>query len=187
MAQLASKFSAQDHDTTQNDFTPLPLGVYKMEVTASDVGPTKAGSGTILKVTYEIIEPEQYAKRRFFGQMNIENANPTAQQIGQKELASLCRAIGISEIDDSEALHFHPFVAKVGLEKPQEGYAQKNKVVRFYFPDEGDLPEPAIDANQPAQAARPANDNRQPANQNRPAPAAARPAAAAGARPWGKK
>jgi len=182
MAALGKNFDPTEHDTTQNEFGALPLGIYKLEVSASDVVPTKAGNGTLLKLTYDVVQPEELKGRRMFGQMNLENPNATAQAIGQKELASLCRATGLSDLEDSEQLHFIEFTAKVGLEKPQEGYAQKNKIVRFYFPDEGDLPEPAIDDVQPS--VKPANDNRQAAsNDNK----SAAPAKAAGSRPWGAK
>lgn len=181
MAQLGQTFDPTSHDTTQTEYSTLPLGIYKLEVTASDVVPTKAGTGTILKLTYDAIEPEEFKGRKIFANMNIENQNAVAQQIGQKELASLCRAIGLSDLSDSEELHFHAFTAKVGLEKPQEGYAQRNRIVRFYFPDEGNVPEPAIDAEQP----KAANDNRPAA---RPAQQAAQQQAAAGGaakkRPW---
>lgn len=182
MAQLGSNFNARDHDTTQAEYSTLPLGIYRLEVSASDVVPTKAGTGTILKLTYDAIEPEEFKGRKIFANMNIENQNAVAQQIGQKELASLCRAIGLSDLSDSEELHFHAFTAKVGLEKPQEGYAQRNRIVRFYFPDEGNVPEPAIDESQPARMQAPANDNRPAAR-----PAAQQQAAAGGAakkRPW---
>ncbi|QWK79121.1 DUF669 domain-containing protein [Ochrobactrum sp. BTU1] len=184
MAQLGTKFDATSVDTAPQDFSTLPLGTYRLEVTASEVAATKAGTGTILKLTYDVVEPEPYVGRKIFANINIQNANPTAQEIGQRELGSLCRAIGISELEDSEELHFVAFTAKVGLEKPQEGYAQRNKIVRFYYPDENNVPEPSIDAQQPAAAAqRPANDNRPAAaNTNKPA----QPAKAAGSRPWSK-
>lgn len=182
MASLGQTFDPTAHDTTQAEFGTLPLGIYKLEVSASDVTPTKAGTGTILKLTYDVVEPEEYKGKRIFGNMNLENPNAVAQQIGQKELASLCRAIGLSDLSDSEELHFHAFTAKVGLEKPQEGYAQRNRIVRFYFPDQGDVPEPAVDENQPAAAPAAAAN---PANDNRPAAQASTPAA--GKRPWGQR
>lgn len=187
MASLGQTFDSTQYDTTQTEYGTLPLGIYKLEVTASDVVPTKAGTGTILKLTYDAIEPEEFKGRKIFSNMNIENQNATAQQIGQKELASLCRAIGLSDLADSEDLHFQAFTAKVGLEKPQAGYAQRNRIVRYFFPDEGNVPEPAIDAVQPAAQPTAANDNRRPAaNDNHQQ--AGRPAAAAtGARPWGQK
>lgn len=180
MASLGS-FNPQDHSTEQADYSTLPLGIYELEVTASDVVPTKAGNGTILKLTYSVIRPEAHSGRLIFGNMNIENANATAQEIGQRELSMLCRATGLTSISDSQELHLISFTAKVGLEKPQPGYAQRNKITKFFYPDEGNLPEPAIDANQPAAPAA--------ANDNKPAAAPARTAApaATGSRPWGKK
>lgn len=183
MAQLGTKFDATAVDTAPQDFSTLPLGVYRLEVTASEVAATKAGTGTILKLTYDVVEPEPYVGRKIFANINIQNANPTAQEIGQRELGSLCRAIGISELEDSEELHFIAFTAKVGLEKPQEGYAQRNKVSRFYYPDENNVPEASIDAQQPTSRPVAANDNRAAAaNDNKPA----QQQRAAGARPWSK-
>lgn len=184
MASLGSAFKAEEHDTTQSDYSELPNGIYKLEIEASDVVPTKAGNGTILKTTMIVIEPEQYKGRRVFGTYNLENANPQATEIGQRQFASLCRAIGISEVDDSEQLHFHAFTVKIGLGKAQNGYPARAEIKRYYFEDEGAMPEPSIDANQPAAAKpAPANDNRQAAA--RPAAAAAGGAPAA-RRPWGK-
>lgn len=179
MAQLGTKFDATSVDTTQSDYSTLPLGIYRLEVSASDVTATKAGTGTILKLTYDVLEPEEYKGRKIFSNINIQNPNPTAQEIGQRELGSLCRAVGISAIENSEELHFIGFTAKVGLEKKQEGYAQRNNLARFYFPDEGNVPTPAVDAVQPRVAA---NDNR-PAAANDNRPTQAQPAVA-GSRPW---
>ncbi|WP_457659558.1 DUF669 domain-containing protein [Sinorhizobium medicae] len=183
MARFSTTFNAQDHDTTQSDYSELPNGVYKLEIEASDVVPTKAGTGTILKTTMSVIEPEQYKGRKLFSTFNLENQNPQAQEIGQKQFASLCRAIGVSEVNDSEDLHFHAFTAKIGLGKAQNGYPARAEVKRYYFEDEGNVPEPAIDAVQPTPAATPANDNRQAAA--RPAAAAA-PAGGARKNPWSK-
>ena len=180
MAGLGQKFDATQHDTEQRDYEELPNGIYKLEIEASEVGPTKNEKGTILKVTNVVVLPEEYAGRKLFGTYNLENANAQAQEIGQKQLASLCRAIGESGIEDSDELHFKPYVAKVALGKPSKDgqYPARAEIKKYFFPDQDDVPEPAIDANQPAKAA---NDNRPAANDNKPA------AASGGAkkRPWG--
>lgn len=182
MASLGQRFDATAHDTEQRDYEELPNGIYRLEIEASDVAATKDGRGRILKTTMLVIEPEQYAKRKLFTIFNLENANPQAQEIGQKQFASLCRAIGIDGVNDSDELHFQSFIAKVGLGKPSKDgqYPARAEIKRYYFPDSEDVPAPEIDAQQPPKAA---NDNR------RPAAAPARPAAvtapaATGARPW---
>lgn len=189
MAQLGQRFNAQDHDTEQRDYAELPNGIYQMEIEASDVGPTKAGSGMILKTTNVVIAPDAYKGRKLFNNYNLENPNPQAQEIGQRQFASLCRAIGADSVEDSEELHFRSFTVKVGLGKAQNGYPARAEIKAYYFPDQGNVPEPAIDAVQPAAQPTAANDNRRPAaNDNHQQQSAARPAAAAtGARPWGQK
>lgn len=196
MASLGATFNATQYDTTQKDFgEALPNGIYKLEVEAAEVAPTNSGSGTILKTTLKVIEPAEFEGKKIFNNnYNIQNANPVAEEIGKKQLASLCRAIGIETIVDSDELLFQPFYAKVALGKPSTGgdgkqYDGRPEVKKYFFPtdEQGnavDLPTPEIDAVQPQPRQAPANDNK-------PAQAAAKPAAAAAAaggarRPWGK-
>ncbi|MNL34377.1 hypothetical protein D3C87_1563480 [compost metagenome] len=134
-----------------------------------------------------VVAPEQLKGRKIFGSYNLENANADAQRIGQQQFASLCRAIGVDSCEDSEELHFRTFTAKIGLGKPSKDgqYPARAEIKSYAFPDTGNVPEPAIDAVQPAKPVA-ANDNARPAAAA--TQAAARPAAAAGgSRPWGKK
>lgn len=188
MAQLTSKFDATSVDTTQRDYENLPDGIYRLEVIKSEVVPTKKGDGTRLNLVYGVIEPEDFKGRQIFGGINLENPNAVSQELGQKELASLCRAVGLSEIDDSDALHFIGFTAKIGMGKPSKEknddgspvYPPKNEIKRFYFEDAGDLPAIGVTA---------ANDNHpapRTSNDNKPAPAQQATAAVGKSRPWGK-
>jgi hypothetical protein len=180
MASLGKTFNATEHDTTQNDYAELPNGVYLMEIEASDVLPTKDGGGTILKTTNVVVEPEEYKGRKLFNNYNLENKSAVAQEIGQKQFAALCRAIGVAEVEDSEDLHFKTFTVKVALGKPSKDgqYPARAEIKKYFFPDEDNVPDPEIDGTQPAAA-----------NENRAATAAPKAAVAAGgakkARPWG--
>jgi hypothetical protein len=187
MAQLGQRFDATQYDTEQRDYENLPDGIYEMEIESSDITPTKDGRGMVLKTTDVVVRPEALKGRKLFSNYNLENQSAQAQEIGQRQFASLCRAIGVDTVDNSEELHFRTFTVKIGLGKPSKDgqFAARAEIKKYYFPDQGDLPEPAIDANQPAPAAAPraANDNRQaPANDNRQA---SQPAT--GRRPWGQK
>lgn len=156
-------FDATQHDTSQS--STLPLGDYDLEVSASEVKPTSKGTGHILKLTIDVLAPEEFKGRKIFTNMNVANDNPVAEKIGKEDLAKMCRAIGISTITDSEEMHFKKFSAKVGLEKPQPGYDARNKIIKYHFPDEGAIPEAKVSDVQPA-----ANDNRPaPANDNKAA------------------
>lgn len=190
MAVLGSKFNAQAHDTEQREYSELPDGIYALEVIQSEVAPTQNGDGTVLKLRYSVVEPEEYKGRLLFGNINLENPNSLAQELGQKELASLCRACELSEIEDSDQLHFVKFVAKVGLGKPSK---QKNPdgspkypasvgIRRYYFPDSGDMPDIGVTA---AAATKPANDNK-PASGDARQTGNGGAAATGKSRPWGK-
>lgn len=184
MAQLGSTFKATEYDTEQRgDYEELPNGIYRLEVEASDVTETSTGSGTILKTTMTVLEPAEYKDRKLFTNFNLENKNPKAEEIGKRQFASLCRAIGESEVQDSEDLHFKAFTAKIGLGKPSKDgqYPARAEIKRYYFEDEGNVPDPAIDENQPSRPA-PANDNAPAAR-----PAQQEAAKPTGSRPWGNK
>lgn len=193
MARLGTTFNAQDHDTEQRgEYEELPNGVYQMEIEASEVTTPKSGSGTILKTTNSVVAPEEFKGRKLFNNYNLENANAQAQEIGQRQFASLCRAIGVQSVEDSEDLHFRSFTVKIGLGKPSKekdahgnpAYPARAEIKRYFFPDEGNVPEPEIDAVQPVKAA---NDNRAPAANDNRQQASKPAAAAAGSRPWGKR
>ena len=178
MAGLGQRFNPTEHSTEQRDYENLPDGIYILEVTSSDV--KSEPNKTVLKVTYDVIEPEQYKGRKIFGNFNLMNPNAQAQEIGLSQFAGLCRALEITEeVEDSEDLHFKAFTAKVGMGKPSKDgqYAARNEVKRFYFPDEGNLPTPEITG--PVTKA-PANDNRKPASNDNGGAAPAK-------RVWGKR
>jgi len=200
MAKLSTRFDATAVDTTpQQEFEDLPTGIYKFELEAAEIketGPEGARTGSGMKYTANVLEPEELAGRKFFGFINLENINSQAQEIGQREFASLCRALELDGVDDTDELLLIAYTAKLGMGKDSKKrnpdgspqYPARVEVKRYYFPDEGEIPEPAIDAVQPVKAAP-----RAAANDNKPAgrPAAARPAAAParepGSKPWAKK
>lgn len=109
MAQI--QFDAR---TVQPDtgFDTLPAGWYPVMVTASEVKPTKDGSGLMLVVTYTVIDG-QYKNRKVFGRFNIQNKNPQAQEIAYKQLSALAHAVGHLVINDSSELHNKPLQIKV--------------------------------------------------------------------------
>lgn len=192
MARLGKTFNPQDHETEQRNSENLPDGIYLLEAETVDIKENSDEHKTGLNIMYNVIEPEGFSGRKMFDYINIEHPKAQVQKIGEEEFARLCRAIGRSEpVDDTDDLVFKSFTAKVGMGKPskekdQNGvplYPAKNVIKKYFFPDEGDVPNPEVSE---AAAGRAANDNA------RPAPAAtndnAKPATkASGGRVWGKK
>lgn len=116
----------------QQEFDLLPAGKYLAQVIDSEVVPTKAGTGQILKLTFEIMDGE-HANRRLWARLNIANENAQAQQIGLAQLSALCHAVGATKLTDSLELHEKPVLVtvKVRKAKPGDTYGDSNDVTGF--------------------------------------------------------
>jgi hypothetical protein len=163
MAQLNFKASAIQVEDRTISRGPLPPGEYEVMIVKSDNRPTKAGNGSYLELEMHIISGE-HTGRRHWERLNLDNPNLQTVKIAEEQLARLCVALGLDEVNDSAELHDKPFIAEFAIDKKD---ATRN-VIWGYRAIEG---APVS----PAKLATPA-----PARQ---APAAA-PAKAA-ARPWG--
>lgn len=129
MAQLPSAFNAGQHDKME-DFTPIPAGErLSVMVVKSELKDTKAGNGKRL-LFYMKVQDGEYKGKTVFTGLNIVNPNPTAVEISQKELASICEACGKVTITDSQELHGIPFFITVGIEE-SDGYPPKNIVKKY--------------------------------------------------------
>lgn len=112
----------------------VPAGWYNVIIEHSEVVPTAAGTGTILKLRYSIVDGE-FKGRKIFGQLNIVNPSPMAQEIAQKQLSAICHAVNVIQCNDSQQLHNIPFKVKLkitpgGIKDQHTGekYDDKNEV-----------------------------------------------------------
>lgn len=113
MAQL--NFNAAEIDTTSRD--AIPSGTYEAVVTDSEMRATKSGTGMGINLTFEILSDGPAKGRKVFAWINYENQRAEAQRIGREELASLCKAVGISNLTDTNQLHNLPLMITVGIDR----------------------------------------------------------------------
>ena len=113
MAQL--NFNAAEIDTTSRD--AIPSGTYEAVVTDSEMKATKNGLGMGINLTFEIVSEGPAKGRKVFVWINYEHPKVEAQRIGREELASLCKAVGVSNLTDTNQLHNLPLLITVGLDK----------------------------------------------------------------------
>lgn len=113
MAQI--NFNAAEIETTSRE--PVAPGVYEAVVTESEMRPTKSGGGMGVNLTFEIISEGPAKSRRVWMWINYQHPNVEAQRIGQEELARLCKAVGIGNLEDTEQLHNIPLLITVGYDK----------------------------------------------------------------------
>jgi hypothetical protein len=96
-----------------DDFTPLPSGEYPAMIIDSEMKPTKAGTGQYLELTFQVIDGPM-KNRLVWSRLNLENPNPKAVEIAQRDLSAICAAAGIQHaITDSTPLHNRPLVIRV--------------------------------------------------------------------------
>jgi hypothetical protein len=157
MAHLGKTFST-DELPESTSYDPLPEGWYTATIGGAELRSTKAGDGQYIAVKYVITGPTHQG-RIVFGNLNISNPNPQAEEIGRKQLGELMRAIGLNKVSDTDQLIGGHCSIKLSIRK-QEGYEPSNDVKGFK----------AVEGSVP------------------PVAAAAKPAASgAGAPPWAKK
>ncbi len=131
MAVLEQAFDSGNHDDMQSGFDPIPKGDYLAKVVESDVKVTKAKTGKYIKFKFEILQGE-FKGRFIWTNMNIVNPNPVTVDIAQKELATLCRAVGKAVIQDTQELHGIPLLLKVKIKPAQGDHPAGNEPIGYY-------------------------------------------------------
>ncbi len=133
MADL-NGFDANEVEPTSS-FDPIPAGQYVAVITDSQMKANKAGTGSLLQLTFQITEGE-YANRLLWARLNLDHPNATAVQIARADLSAICRAVGVLAPQDSVELHNLPLVIHVRVKKRADtgelvneikGYAKKEK------------------------------------------------------------
>lgn len=150
MTQLPSAFNSNEHDN-MNDFTAVPADDYFIQVKESEMkncGETaKDPKGKFLKLTF-IILGGKYKGRLLWTQLNLINKNPEAVAIAQKELATICKAVGLVSITDSQELHGKPMKAKVAIIPAKANWPEKNEI-KFYSKAEGEVKAAPVESEKP--------------------------------------
>lgn len=122
MASL-NGFNANEVEPS-TDFEVIPPGKYVAVITETEVKKNKAGTGTYLQLTFQVIEGE-FKNRLLWARLNLDNPNATAVKIARAELSAICRAVGVLQPKDSCELHNLPLVITVRCKKkPDTGEIQ---------------------------------------------------------------
>ena len=150
MAQLNETFSADALPVSDRNFEPLPAGWYTCVVNGAEIKNTKAGTGQYIAVRYDITGPTHQG-RVVFGNLNIKNPNPKAEEIGRQQLGELMRAIGLSTVQDTDQLIGGQLSIKLDV-RESEQYGASNDVKGYK--SNGATP-PAAKTSAPAKAAPP--------------------------------
>ena len=130
MAFLTESFDVNELPVgNTGSFEPLPAGWYTATISQSELKATKANNGQYIKLRYDITGPTHQG-RVVFGNLNIKNANPKAEEIGRQQLGEIMRAIGLAKVTDTDQLIGGQIGIKLEVKKDAQ-YGASNEVKGF--------------------------------------------------------
>ena len=153
MAQLHTSFVEAELPKSERNYEPLPAGWYTATIGGAEVKATKAGTGEYIAIRYDITGPTHQG-RVVFGNLNIKNANPTAEAIGYQQMGELMRAIGLARVDDTDQFIGGQLQIKLDIRKSEQ-YGDSNDVKGFKSLSGGAMPMAASAPKAAAKAAPP--------------------------------
>jgi hypothetical protein len=118
MAELGN-FDANQHEP-MNDFDVIPDGSYIAMATQSRNRNVKNGDGYYLEIEWTVSE-DGYNGRKLWSRHMRQHSSEKAVKIGDRQIASICRAVNVLRPRDSEELHNKLLVLRVGAEKDDRG------------------------------------------------------------------
>jgi hypothetical protein len=122
----AYNFNAEEVEPSSS-FDPIPAGWYQAIISNSEMKATRDGYGEYLSLTLQVIDG-QYQNRLVFARLNLKNANDKAVDIARKDLAAICRAVGVMSPQASEELHDIPLMIKVKVRPASGDYEASNDI-----------------------------------------------------------
>lgn len=121
MVALGGTYTADPNDV-QGEYTPLPVGDYRVHITDSDMKENSKRNGSYLQLEIEVLDGE-HAGRKLTERLNLDNPNGQAVEIAQRTLNAICVAVGKLSIADSNELHNIPMIASVKVD-PAKPYTK---------------------------------------------------------------
>jgi hypothetical protein len=130
MSDIADALGGVDLNDVKpvDTFEPLPAGWYTVEIEGAEVKDTKAGDKRLaIKMT---VMTEPYTNRKLFGSIMLKHKNPKVVEIGHRELAGLCEAIGNKALQDCTELIGKVVETKI-IVRVREGMEPNNEVKSY--------------------------------------------------------
>ena len=128
MAFLEHTINLEDlpESTGDGEFKPLPAGWYSATINTANLEPTKDGTGQKISVRFDITGPTHQG-RVVYSNLNIKNKSEKAEEIGRAQLGSIMRAIGLTQVSNTDQLVGGSLQIKLDV-KIDEQYGTRNEV-----------------------------------------------------------
>lgn len=153
MAFLDETFEVDQLPVSEKSYEVLPSGWYTATISSAELKSTKAQNGQYIAIRYDITGPTHQG-RVVFGNLNIRNPNPKAEEIGRQQLGEVMRAIGLAKVQDTDELIGGQLSIKVDV-RSSEQYGDQNEVKGFKAIAGSTPPAPVVKAPAAAGKAAP--------------------------------
>jgi hypothetical protein len=150
---LDETFDVAALPVSDRNFEPLPAGWYDATISNAEIMATKMGTGKYIKVRYDINGPTHQG-RVVFGNLNVRNPNPKAEEIGRQQLGEIMRAIGLTSLKDTDQMIGGNLSIRLDI-RISEQYGNSNEVKGFRATHGGSAPAPKPAAATNAKASPP--------------------------------
>ena len=154
MAFLVQAIELNELPQASTSYELIPAGWYDATIAGAELRDTKTG-GQMIAVKYSILGPTHQG-RLVWGNINIRNANPKAEEIGRQQLGDIMRALGLARVTDTDQLIGGTLGVKVAIREAQNGYEAQNEVKGWRSTQGSAAPAPAAFVPPTAQTAAPA-------------------------------
>ena len=106
-------------------------GKHLVTIEGADVKPTKAGDGEYVELQFRAMDGGN-AERLHYERYNISNANPEAERIAKAAFASLCLAVGLPKLTDTDQLIGRQCVIETGTRKRKDTGEDQTSIRGYY-------------------------------------------------------
>lgn len=125
--------------TPSKGFEAIPAGKYAAVINTSEEKATRSGNGTYIQLEFEIVEGE-YAGRKLWNRLNLNNPNPRAVAFARADLSAICHAVNVLRPSDTCELHNLPMVINVKCRKDKNTDEIVNEIAGYESRDAVKMP-----------------------------------------------
>ena len=141
-------FDASKYELVGGAAFCFPLDTYPVAIKKVAKKQAKSG-GAFLEVVLKVTEGD-HAGREQTTRINLWNSNDTAVDIAKRQLATICYAVGIPKLTDTEQLVGEVLCAEIG---PQDSDERYSEVKKYLMPDGSEVTKGADTADSPQRKA----------------------------------
>lgn len=144
MANLGFEINRAELPESSSSYDPIPAGWYTGTIAEAGLNQTKAGTGQYIKLRFDVTGPSHQG-RVVFTNLNIQNPNPKAEEIGRQQLNEVMAACGLDRVTDTDQFVGRSCSIKVSVRKDEQ-YGDSNEVKGYKAVEGSSAPAPATSA-----------------------------------------